>query len=193
MGGRRSSGGGSNSSGGGARRSSGGGSGSASPVGSTPATPLALLSPALTPTADPHAFNTTTTTTAIAAAGVVELGCAGHFAVALNTGDKTLAVRELRTPEAQAHRVPIRSLTPAQQQQEKERLKRQLKDVSHAFEALAGQPLTPALKEPLRPVYVRYHKIKALLALPAAPDGGKAAVGASPKLVLSTPPAAVVL
>ncbi|KAG2434066.1 hypothetical protein HXX76_007794 [Chlamydomonas incerta] len=187
MGGRRSSGGG--SSGGGARRSSGGG-GSASPVCGTPSTPLAPPSPAVTTTG----WSTpapTPTPVADGTAAVVDLGCAGHFAVALNTGDKTLAVRELRTPEAQAHRVPIRSLTLAQQQQEKERLKRQLKDVSHAFEALAGQPLTPALKEPLRPVYVRYHKIKALLGAAAA-GGGKAA-GGGPKLVLSTPPVAVVL
>ncbi|KAG2453879.1 hypothetical protein HYH02_002085 [Chlamydomonas schloesseri] len=196
MGGRRSSGGG-GSSGGGARRSSGGGS--ASPACGTLSTPLAPPSPALTtsPTAGagPASSVPATSTAAPGTAGVVELGCAGHFAVALNTCDKTLAVRELRTPEAQAHRVPIRSLTQVQQQQEKERLKRQLKDVSHAFEALAGQPLTPALKEPLRPVYVRYHKIKALLGAAAAGSGGKvgAVKAAAGSLVLSTPPAAVVL
>ncbi len=70
-----------------------------------------------------------------------------------------------------------------------------LPQVSHAFEALAGQPLTPALKEPLRPVYVRYHKIKALLGAAAGGSGGKAGAvkAAAGGLVLSTPPAAVVL
>ncbi|GLC70699.1 hypothetical protein PLESTF_001023900 [Pleodorina starrii] len=101
---------------------------------------------------------------------IAELGVAGHLRVNL-TGSLTLLVRELNTPEAMAHRVPIRSMSSAAMQAEKERLKRQLKDVAAAYEGLAGRSLTQALKEPLRPVYVRYHKIKALL------SSGKAGTG----------------
>ncbi|KXZ55604.1 hypothetical protein GPECTOR_2g1154 [Gonium pectorale] len=134
----------------------------------------------------------------------IPLGMAGYLGVSL-TPTQMLEVRELATAEAEAHRLPIRNLSTAAMQSEKERLKRQLKDVAAAYEALTGRPLTPAFKEPLRPVYVRYHKIKALLAssgtvaLAGKREGGTAASGtvavAAQKLqrqvVLATPPNAV--
>ncbi|KAG2501554.1 hypothetical protein HYH03_000061 [Edaphochlamys debaryana] len=127
-------------------------------------------------------------------AGWIELGVAGHLSVSI-TPTRALAVRELPASDAAAaaHRVPIRSLAPVALGLEKERLKRQLKEVAAAYQAVAGKPLTPELKEPLRCVYVRYHKIKALLAGGAGSSGGGAAgcVPAAKGGQLTAPQAAV--
>ncbi|PNH02645.1 hypothetical protein TSOC_011360 [Tetrabaena socialis] len=118
-------------------------------------------------------------------AGASALGYAGYLQVFLSADRASLLVVENTTPAAAAHRLPIKSLPPAAMACEKELLKRQLKDVSAAYERLIGAPLTPSLKEPLRPVYVRYHKIKALIA------GGAVAACSGRKQVLATPPTAL--
>lgn len=64
--------------------------------------------------------------------------------------------------------VPVRELGLAAVAAEKEQLKRQLKEVAAAFERCTGRPMSPAEKEPLRPLYVRYHKLKAALLKAAA-------------------------
>lgn len=102
------------------------------------------------------------------AAPCLLLGTAGHLRVTLLPGSPSappsLHTEPLDSPAASAHLVPLQQLDRAALQREKEVLKRQLKDVAAAYRAASGAELTPALKEPLRCVYVRYHRIKGLMA-----------------------------
>ncbi len=105
------------------------------------------------------------------------LGTAGHLRVSLlpgsSSGPPSLHVEPLGSPAASAHLVPLQQLDRAALQREKEVLKRQLKDVAAAYRAASGAELTPALKEPLRCVYVRYHRIKGLMAGEGSGMGGQ--------------------